>query len=109
MSRIGAAAARGRFGVPHAPAEAEPEERGEAARPQGARRQGALGAECAEARHARAEKSGDPQASYGAEFAGLEAPLVAELAPLGALQAVLTGMALRSPPGAWRFPTASRP
>ena len=43
----------------------------------------------------------------GAEFADLEAALVAELAPVGALQPC-SRAASRSPRGVWRAPIASR-
>jgi hypothetical protein len=42
-----------------------------------------------------------------AEFAALEATLVEELAPVGALQTVSRGGS-RSPPGGWRAPIGSR-
>jgi hypothetical protein len=43
-----------------------------------------------------------------AEFTALEAALMEELAPIGALQVVLARRASRSPPGASRGPIASR-
>ena len=85
--------------------------RAEASRQNGAKSRGPkttkarpVGAECPEARHARAEVLVLPDED-AAEFAGLEAALVEELAPVGALQAVL---ARRVAVAAWRLARADR-
>ena len=104
MSSAGAAP-RAAVPVSNARAEASRAERREVARAEDRGRQGALGAECAQARHARGEASRAARTRTPRSSPALEAALVEELAPVGALQTVL---ARRVAVAAWRLARADR-
>jgi hypothetical protein len=87
MFSIGAASCAA-VPVSNARAGEEPAQRCEVARAEDRRRQGQIGAECAE-HGRRAQKYLVLPDVDAAEFADLEAALVEELAPVGALQIVL--------------------
>ena len=103
MSSRGAAA-RGRPCHKY-PRRDQPPQRREIARAEDPQGQGGLGAECAEARHAGAQKYLVLPDEDAAELEALEPALVEELAPVGALQAVL---ARRVAVDAWRLARADR-
>ena len=101
MSSIGAAR---RNPGEQRPRRGQPQERRQVARAEDARGQGALGAKRPEA-WAQAEKYVVLPQDDAAEFTALEAALLDELAPVGALQTVL---ARRVAVAAWRLTRADR-